>query len=73
MDTQLLIRKAQEGDKVAREQVINENVGLVWSVVRRFIGRGTDADDLYQVVSGTLRSGDRILSCDRAALRNKLA
>ena len=45
MDTQLLIRKAQEGDKVAREQVINENVGLVWSIVKRFLGRGQEAED----------------------------
>ena len=47
MDTQLLIRMAQEGDKVAREQVINDNVGLVWSIVRRFMGRGQEAEDLF--------------------------
>ena len=49
MDTQLLIRKAQEGDKVAREQVINENIGLVWSIVKRFLGRGQEAEDLFQI------------------------
>ena len=44
-----LIFKAQKGDKDAAEQLIEENSPLVWSVVRRFIGRGTDADDLYQL------------------------
>ncbi len=60
MDTQLLIRKAQEGDKVAREQVINENVGLVWSIVKRFLGRGQDADDLFQIgVIGLMKAVDK--------------
>lgn len=60
MDTQLLIRKAQEGDKVAREQVINENVGLVWSIVRRFIGRGQEPDDLFQIgVIGLMKAVDK--------------
>ena len=60
MDTQLLIRKAQEGDKVAREQVINENVGLVWSIVRRFLGRGQEADDLFQIgVIGLMKAVDK--------------
>lgn len=60
MDTQLLIRKAQEGDKVAREQVINENVGLVWSIVKRFLGRGQEADDLFQIgVIGLMKAVDK--------------
>jgi len=60
MDTQLLIRKAQEGDKVAREQVIKENVGLVWSIVRRFLGRGQEADDLFQIgVIGLMKAVDK--------------
>ena len=60
MDTQLLIRKAQEGDKVAREQVINENVGLVWSIVRRFLGRGQEAEDLFQIgVIGLMKAVDK--------------
>jgi len=60
MDTQLLIRKAQEGDKVAREQVINENVGLVWSIVRRFMGRGQEPDDLFQIgVIGLMKAVDK--------------
>ena len=60
MDTQLLIRQAQEGDKVAREQVINENVGLVWSIVRRFLGRGQEAEDLFQIgVIGLMKAVDK--------------
>ncbi len=34
---------------MAKEQIIAENTGLIWSVVRRFIGRGTEAEDLYQL------------------------
>lgn len=49
MDTIGLIRLSQEGDKQAREQLISENVGLVWSMVRRFTGRGCEADDLFQI------------------------
>ncbi len=60
METQLLIRKAQEGDKVAREQVINENIGLVWSVVKRFLGRGQEAEDLFQIgVIGLMKAVDK--------------
>ena len=49
MDTIGLIRLSQEGDKQAREQLITENVGLVWSMVRRFLGRGCEAEDLFQI------------------------
>jgi RNA polymerase sporulation-specific sigma factor len=44
-----LIRLAQSGDKQAAEQLLTENSGLIWSVAKRFIGRGTDTDDLYQL------------------------
>lgn len=44
-----LIRQAQTGDAQAKETLIEENAGLVWSVARRFLGRGTEADDLYQL------------------------
>ena len=47
--TEELIRLAQKGDRGACEQLINENSGLIWSVARRFIGRGTETDDLYQL------------------------
>ncbi len=44
-----LIRRAQSGDGSATEQLVEENSGLIWSVVRRFLGRGTEPDDLYQL------------------------
>lgn len=44
-----LIIKSQNGDKDACEQLIAENSGLIWSVVRRFFGRGIEGDDLYQL------------------------
>ena len=47
--TEDLIRRAQNGDKEAGEILVRENTGLIWSVAKRFIGRGTDADDLYQL------------------------
>ena len=43
------IRLAQQGDRTRAGEIIEENSGLVWSVVRRFIGRGVDAEDLYQL------------------------
>lgn len=43
------ILKSQAGDESAKEQLIQENVGLIWSVARRFLGRGAEADDLYQL------------------------
>lgn len=47
--TEDLIRLVQAGDREAGETLINENSGLIWSVARRFIGRGTETDDLYQL------------------------
>lgn len=44
-----LISLSQAGDKQAGEMLILENSGLIWSVVRRFTGRGVEADDLYQL------------------------
>ena len=44
-----LIARAQEGSREAAEDLVTENSGLIWSVARRFIGRGTEADDLYQL------------------------
>lgn len=49
MDTLALIKMSKLGDKGARDRVITENVGLVWSIVRRFLGRGYEADDLFQI------------------------
>lgn len=49
MTTLELLRAAQEGDRDACEQAVIENNGLIWSVVRRYYGRGVDPDDLYQL------------------------
>lgn len=44
-----LIRSAQNGDKEASELLITENSGLIWSVTKRFSGRGAELEDLYQL------------------------
>ena len=44
-----LLRAAQEGNREACEQIVVENSGLIWSVVQRYQGRGTERDDLYQL------------------------
>ena len=44
-----LLREAQKGNRDACEQVVLENNGLIWSVVRRYYGRGVEPDDLYQL------------------------
>ena len=46
---QELIRQAQQGDRSASERLVLENAGLIWSVARRYFGRGTEPDDLYQL------------------------
>lgn len=48
-ETRILFKKMQEGDKTAREELINGNLRLVLSVIQRFCGRGENADDLFQV------------------------
>ncbi len=44
-----LLRAAQEGDREACEKIVVENSGLVWSVVQRYQGRGSEREDLYQL------------------------
>ena len=44
-----LLLSARNGDEAASETLITENSGLIWAVVRRFLGRGVEADDLYQL------------------------
>ncbi len=44
-----LLRAAQAGDRDACEQAVLENNGLIWSIVRRYYGRGVEPDDLYQL------------------------
>ncbi|MGN0494755.1 MAG: SigF/SigG family RNA polymerase sporulation sigma factor [Lachnospiraceae bacterium] len=50
MDNTLeLLRLAKEGDQDAKDQLIKDNLGLVWAVARRYQGRGYDLEDLYQI------------------------
>lgn len=43
-----ILKLAKEGDSLALETIVKENSGLVWSIVRRFTGRGYDSEDLFQ-------------------------
>lgn len=55
-----LIIRAQQGDEEAKGQLVQENMGLVWSLVRRFVGRGYELEDLFQIGSiGLLKSIDK--------------
>ena len=55
-----LIEKAHQGDADARALLVEENVGLVWCIVRRYSGRGTEAEDLFQIGSiGLLKAIDK--------------
>lgn len=44
-----LLRRAKEGDREAGEALVISNSGLIWSIARRYFGRGVDTDDLYQL------------------------
>lgn len=58
--TEELILRSQEGDKEARETLIEENMGLFIMVVRRFLGRGVEAEDLFQIGAiGLVKAVDR--------------
>lgn len=55
-----LIRQSQAGDKDAKEQLIMLHSGLIWNVVRRFVGRGYETEDLYQIGAiGLIRAIDK--------------
>lgn len=55
-----LIQKSHQGDEGAREQLVEENVGLVWCVVKRFFHRGTEPEDLFQIGTiGLLKAIDK--------------
>lgn len=59
-ETLAYIRKAHQGDKAARDTLVTENLGLVWSVVRRFDNRGLDREELFQIGSiGLIKAIDR--------------
>ena len=49
LEADALLEAARGGDNDACEQMMEENAGLIWSVVRRYHGRGTDLEDLYQL------------------------
>ena len=57
-----LLLQAKAGDQSAVEVLVEENSGLIWSVARRFLGRGTEADDLYQL--GCLGFLKAVEGCD---------
>ena len=60
MDTLTLINRAHQGDKLARDKILNENTGLIWSIVRRFLNRGHEGEDLFQIgCIGMLKAIDR--------------
>lgn len=48
-DTMACIIRSQNGDKEARDKIVQDNLGLVWSVVRRFASRGYESEDLFQI------------------------
>lgn len=55
-----LIQRSHEGDEEARAQIVEENAGLVWCVVRRFSGRGIEMEDLFQIGNiGLLKAIDK--------------
>lgn len=59
-ETSVLIAKSQDGDKEAREVLIEKNLGLVHHIVRRFAGRGYEMEDLFQIgVIGLIKAIDK--------------
>lgn len=55
-----LLAKSQAGDTTARDTLVNSNIRLVWSVVQRFLNRGYEADDLFQIgCIGLLKAIDK--------------
>ncbi len=60
MENAVLIERAQAGEKEAREVLIEQNLGLVRHIVKRFWGRGYEAEDLFQIgVIGLIKSIDK--------------
>lgn len=59
-ENSVLIERAQAGEKEAREVLIEQNLGLVHHIVKRFLGRGYEAEDLFQIgVIGLIKSIDK--------------
>lgn len=60
METMELIKMARSGDKSARDQVIQNNMGLVYSIVSRYAGRGYDQEELIQIGAiGLIKAVDK--------------
>ena len=60
IENSVLIQKAREGEKEAREVLIEQNLGLVRHIVKRFLGRGYEAEDLFQIgVIGLIKAIDK--------------
>ena len=60
MEIMELLQKAQKGDRQSRNQIVEENVGLVWSIVKRFAGRGYGQEDIFQIgCIGLIKAIDR--------------
>lgn len=59
-DVRILLERAHQGDKAARDEMVQKNTGLVWSIVKRFLNRGVEAEDLFQIGSiGLLKAIDK--------------
>ncbi len=59
-DPLYLIQLAHQGDEKAKEELVEENTGLIWNVVKRFVGRGQELEDLFQIGSiGLLKAIDK--------------
>ena len=59
-ETMILIDRAHQGDKEARDRLVLDNMGLIWSIVRRFQGRGYELEDLFQIGSiGLIKATDK--------------
>lgn len=57
--TLALIGRSHQGDKEARDTLFKENTGLIYSVAKRFLGRGVEMEDLFQIGSiGLLKAVD---------------
>ena len=55
-----LIKQSHDGDQGARDLIVQKNMRLVWSVVQRFLNRGYEPDDLFQIgCIGLLKSVDK--------------
>lgn len=60
MNEMELFELARKGDKAAKEKIVSDNTGLVWSIARRFMGRGYDLEEIFQIgCIGLLKAIDR--------------